>query len=442
MSVTDLPEELWQLVFEQMTVDAKTWDTYQHRPHIATLRACLHASKMFNRLAEPALYHTIDLRMIGLSNGLKLLSTITKKGRLGLLIRCVRTSEHRMSDVPDTKLASKEALNLIRGVVEKRIEVSSGRAPRSQIAATDYGPRSPTIIVAALLSLCPHLEVLDAHTEICRWALLGKLYTPSSRFRYVAAKLSAGVGLEAAELVNLLGLSSLRSLRVDRGTAITISPAVDIRSNLKCLYLNHACIRAQSLANLLEICMQLSTLWINFYQYSEENSDSLVGEIVRVVQLHGKQLSELTVVANWWHVYGNSWMQIQPFDDTCSMRSLALPAEMFVPNTLTDDDSDYADPTFAFLPFSALLPLSLEELGITYERHADEDCFARNDAMIVALLRSAAHTKLCTVTIRRPQPFKRMDELPDWQQTSMSSIDTIDFPRSYIWNELKRIAPP
>ncbi|KAK6432953.1 hypothetical protein LTR95_010871 [Oleoguttula sp. CCFEE 5521] len=307
-----------------------------------------------------------------------------------------------MSDVPDSKLASKEALNLIRGAVEKRIEVSSGRPPRSQIAATDYGPRSPTIIVAALLNLCPHLEILDAHTEICRWALLGKLYAPSPRIRYVAAKLSDGEGLEAKEVVNLLSLPSLRSLRVDRGTAITISPAVDIRSNLKCLYFNHVCIRAQGLANLLKVCTQLSTLWTNIHEYSEANRDSLVGEIVRVVQLHG----------------------------------------MFVPNTLTDDGSDYADPTSAILPFSALLPQSLEELGITYEQHADEGCFTRDDAMVVALLQSPTHAKLCTVMIRRPQPFQRMDELPDWQQTSMSSIDTIDFPRSYIWNELKRIAPP
>ncbi|KAK6434655.1 hypothetical protein LTR95_009161 [Oleoguttula sp. CCFEE 5521] len=441
MSVTDFPEELWQLVFKQLTVDGETWDTRQYRPHIATLRACLHASKMFNRLAEPALYHTIDLRMIGLSNGLKLLSSITKSRRLGLLIRCVRTSEHRMSDVADTKLASKKALNLIRGVVEQRIEVSCGRPPPSQTTVTDYGPRSPTMIVAALLHLCPHLEVLDAHTEICRWTLLRKLYAPSPRIRYVAAKLADGGGLEAAEVVNLLGLPSLRSLRVDRGTLIRISPAVDIRSNLKCLYLNHVCIRARGLADLLKICTQLSTLWINIHQYSEENSDSLVGEIVRVVQLHCKQLSELAVVANWWHVYGDSWRQIQPFADASSMRSLALPAGMFMPNTPTDDSSDYADPTSAILPFTALLPPSLEELGITYEQHADEGCFTRDDAMVVALLQSAAHAKLCTVTIRRPKSLNRMDELPDWQQTSMSSMDPIDFPRSYIWNELKRRSP-
>ncbi|OQN97895.1 hypothetical protein B0A48_16206 [Cryoendolithus antarcticus] len=354
---------------------------------------------MFNRLAEPALYRTIDLRMIGLPNGLKLLSTIAKNRGLGLLVKCVRTSEHKMLDLLDMKLANREAQRLIRGAAAQRIDVSSFRQLRSRLELRNDGRCSATIIITALLQLCQHLEVLDAHTEICQWALLGELYVPTSRVRYVAAKLPEGVGLELADVVSLLGIPSIQSLRVDCLTSMSTLHTSDMRSKLRYLYLNYTRIRGRSMESLLKICNRLSTLWINFDRWDEDKGDWRVREIIGMVQLHAKQLEELAVVADWQYLKTDSWQQVHPFDDVNSLRSLALPARIFAPKTSTGGSFNSLDANFAILPLTAILPLGLETLSITYDEYPETEGFSRDDALILSLLQSAAFSKLHTALI-------------------------------------------
>lgn len=432
-----LPEEILERICSHLRTDAEKH--VERKTKLATLLNVSLASKTFNRIARPEIYHTIDL-INHIERLRPLLSIILSQPKLDALVREIHVGNretHRREDVSYH--------------VEPKLEVPVERLPPSQRLREGLLQRLKEGFedaeLAVLLSLCYKLEVLHFYTPfedtlVSRVMAEGLAVAPSSLldeddkrpFRHIRDVHVEHCDTEYAsgfdELIPLLKLPALHTLRgwalqVDEG----MQSAARLTSTVKRILLEDSLVDAEGLEGLLPVCPALEVLSIHWGSATVGDCEMDFDRMAAAINRHGSRLR--TLILRPEEAEGDE--RRSSLGSLKSLRELRV-LEIWGPVLFGYFGEDDRPPSTHLVD---ILPCTLNTLEIT---PVDDEHAELQDEMFWTLMNDGRYQELTTIRVNRNKLFSQDLAESDWDDSESNNFWDDESWSSSFWIVLKREA--
>ncbi|CAJ2514205.1 Uu.00g023240.m01.CDS01 [Anthostomella pinea] len=431
-----LSEELVQLIFSHLRVSTSAPNKRGQIDRVGpkTLASACLVSKTFLRVAQPELYHTLDLRYYGSPR--RLLTSIAHRRELAACVRKVyieswATQEDVDNEGPTTSPPEPALASEFSQLVEA-IAFSTPLQDRLLVGLRD-GLEDAEF--ALLLASCWNVEFLQFSAvfdlpstltaEVVRAASTQAndttRYNPPLR-RIHELHVDHWDTEDSTDLADLSGFLQLPALETLHGNMLSLGEESEPlpTSNLKQVSLQWSVFDASGFSNLLSACPQLTSLTVEWGGASVGESEIKFDEIGAALRDHGTALRKLRLDPKDAEEFSGEEHDAPLGDLTSltSLRSLTVPqAALLGENTLDDEDGEDSDMPPSFL--ASTLPHSIETLRILL---CDNEDVKTLDEQLWHLMSDKEFSALKAIRMNRSEKYSRVPTQLGWSDPSSNKF--------------------
>lgn len=445
--MAQLPEELLSHICSYLRITDASWNAGKKQTNLATLASISLASKAFNRVARPHLWHTLDIGP-HVQNGYwrRLVSSVLQRPDTARLVQYLHTHswEFRWVSAPPGYHGER-----LRAALEPQLQSTIDGLPCSpefkQNLQTGMEEGWEDADYALLLWLCTNLKkweldsphpveeslVFAAIREaVADQTLVSSEQTPRPLQHVREIKIEHGDTENSTDLGNISDVLRLPALDTFRGRMLscdhdTTSFPQSLRSSIKRLFLDFSLIDGNGLRTLLTACSDLETLSIQW-------GSSIVGparieydRMGQALRQYGRKLKTLRLrpeEAETFEDDEDSYPPLGSLKQLTLLRTLTLPyVALFGGADLSGDRSP--------IWLRDVLPASLKTLRIA-DADVEEDEVL--DAQLLEVMKDEQFEDLSTIRVSRGEPFSETAQNVGWDDSESNKY----------WVVLKRSPQP